>query len=293
MAKGKTPTRTTQESAHSKAAVRGYESAAEFSGKLWKEVSRTPAIFNPNDWGGLTDLGFPAEPTAFPPDSLVKIEGSLPVGGEQEWLDIVVRGLIPETFSESSRTRWGDVGQASWGFEIGKKALLAVRLAETFGKVKTIEDLLAKFDPDGAKTKGLIQAGKDIANNLLGFGLLSTTYEDIFEGSESLNLSVDLDFFMYPGAKDAYTAVYLPTRLLQGLQLPGVSVVRMTIPKYATIQVGNILKLKNVVITGVNIDWGDKLDAEGYPISSHISLDVRTARILLANDIAAQLKRRK
>ena len=266
-------------------AAREYGSAA--LGSMQNDYAE---IFDPSMWDNADSLGLPTG-TAFPDDSVVEISGLVPTKDGHR--PLTIRGLIPESFSESSRTKWGDIGQASFGFDEGKKLLLGLNIAETAASNPSVQGMLALLNITPEAQQNLLAGGTGLANSLLGFGLLSTTYRDVFEGSESLSLSVNMEFFMYPGAKDAYHAVYLPTRMLQGLQLPGVLATKMTIPKYIGIKVGNILKFeKDVVITGVSIDWGDKLDDEGYPTTSRISLDVRTAAVLLANDIAMQLKDR-
>lgn len=154
--------------------------------------------------------------------------------------------------------------------------------------------LSSKFQPlVSGDAQPIVSALGGLFRDLTGTGF-SGQYKELgfqqWTGTDPLSLSPTVGFYM---KKNAKTDVFDPALKLMELPLPddrggigglvppGPSLLTVLSPqnkrgKVISIQVGNILRLNNVLIEKAEPTFSVETDENGYPINAKIRLDIKT-----------------
>ncbi len=184
---------------------------------------------------------------------------------------------------------------------IGKELIINVNNRPVTEKKMIIEEdiafsLSSSFEPflGGGNTK-LVDFIGSISRELTGKGFSGQFKQmglHVWSGTQPLSLKITVGFYIDKERPDAYTQVYLPTIALAKLPLPddGVTLIgpgpspiaALTGNKKAnsrifSVQVGNILYLKNAIIKSAEPIFSNETDENNYPIWSKVSLDIISA----------------
>ena len=165
---------------------------------------------------------------------------------------------------------------------------LTISLSSTFGPLM-----------GGGSTNKLFSILGTIMRDVTGFGFSGQFKQmgfQIWEGTDPLSMSCTVRFDMgSANLYNAYQEVYLPTMILAklplpddgnlkngvGLIAPGPSILSAfgSTQSYAasniiSLEVGNILRIPQVIIRKAEPTFSDMTDENGYPIWSKIQLDI-------------------